>query len=130
MQFLINYARSFIYTTALPTSVFELNYAVASSGEIEARKLILQNHITYFRSKVNIDGLISDPSSPIQIIEVGDVSRTQLIAARIQDVQIAIKPIYSPTVPEGRERLRICIHSFNTSSEIDELARLLGSKKL
>ena len=63
--------------------------------------------------------------SPIQIIEFGSIEATKTVAEKIQALNIAVKPIYSPTVTEGKERLRICIHSFNTKQELDALIRAL-----
>ncbi|HZJ21322.1 MAG TPA: 8-amino-7-oxononanoate synthase, partial [Pricia sp.] len=37
-----------------------------------------------------------------------------------------VRPILSPTVPEGQERLRICLHTFNTEKEITEVLQLLA----
>lgn len=125
IQYLVNFARSFIYTTALPVSVFERNLSVLTSSLISTRQVELNRNIDYFRSIYSSSMLISNLKSPIQIIEIGDIQSTRKIADNFQKLNIAIKPIYSPTVAEGKERLRICIHSFNSKEEIDTLASLL-----
>ena len=38
--------------------------------------------------------------------------------SELKEVRLGIKPILSPTVPKGEERLRICLHSYNTENEI------------
>tara|TARA_B110000037_G_scaffold93490_1_gene110049 strand:+ start:2156 stop:3229 length:1074 start_codon:yes stop_codon:yes gene_type:complete len=125
IQYLYNFARSFIYTTALPESVFERNLKLASSGVASNRRMKLNSNLVYFRSNFYHSGLISNEMSPIQIIEFGSIEATKMVAEKIQALNIAVKPIYSPTVTEGKERLRICIHSFNTKQELDALIRAL-----
>ena len=125
IQYLYNFARSFIYTTALPESVFERNLKLASSGVASNRRMKLNSNLVYFRSNFYHSGLISNEMSPIQIIEFGSIEATKTVAEKIQALNIAVKPIYSPTVTEGKERLRICIHSFNTIQELDALIRAL-----
>jgi 8-amino-7-oxononanoate synthase len=49
------------------------------------------------------------------------------IASQLQEKGFDVKPILSPTVPEGQERLRICLHSYNTEKEISEVLQLLSA---
>lgn len=123
-SFLINFARSFIYTTALPEFVFEHNAEVVHDPKLEVLKSQLESNIEFFLSHFDYE-LPSDTRSPIQIIPVGSVEWTSDLAARIREAGIAVKPIYSPTVPEGEECLRVCIHAFNTEEEIRRLAGLI-----
>lgn len=125
INYLINFARSFIYTTALPPEAYSRIQQMISFPENDHLRLKLHQRIKYFREKLTNITLISDADSPIQIIEIGDIKRTIKIADSLQDKNIAVKPIFSPTVPEGKERLRICVHSFNTESEIDEVLKVL-----
>ena len=124
-SYLINFSRPFIYSTALPVAVIDHNFKVASSPDLDLGRKRLQRIIGYFHE--NLEGLqsISDPTSPIQIIEFGDVQKTKEIAKVLQDARIAVKPIFSPTVPEGKERLRICLHAYNTREEINVLLQHL-----
>ena len=125
VQFLLNFARSFIYTTALPDACVLRNSKIVELDDLAERKKKLQENLYYFRSTFNHKGLISESNSPIQILEYGEVNKTKLVAKKLQDERIAVKPIYSPTVPEGKERLRLCFHSDNTIEEIDELINVL-----
>jgi 8-amino-7-oxononanoate synthase len=126
VDYLTNFARSFIYTTALPSYVYERNAEVVESKRINECRSQLQTILDYFRMNFQSDQLISEVNSPIQIVQIGNVERTKLIAARLQKVGIAVKPIYSPTVPEGKERLRLCFHAFNTTSQVDSLVKELS----
>jgi 8-amino-7-oxononanoate synthase len=47
------------------------------------------------------------------------------LAARLQGAGLDVRPILSPTVSRGRERLRIVIHAFNTPEEVERLTGLL-----
>jgi len=126
-EFLINFSRPFIYSTALPVSVIEHNFNVASHPELQQARNRLVVLLKDFHNNLGALKSISDPTSPIQIIELGDVQKTKDIANALQSSRIAIKPIFSPTVPEGKERLRICLHAFNTSEEVRQLLKIIES---
>jgi 8-amino-7-oxononanoate synthase len=121
-DFLINFARSFIYTTALPPSTYQLMQQRCMQDLIEVQDQ-LQERISRFRSQMVHDMLVSDARSPIQIVQVGTVGRTKEMADRLQRLGFAVKPIFSPTVPKGKERIRICLHAFNTQDEIIRLCQ-------
>lgn len=124
-QFLINFARSFIYTTALPESMYQhiLHQIEESKQDILRKKL--QTNIAHFSGK--IQSALSATNSPIQIIEFSDLETCKLKAEQLQEAGFAVKAILPPTVPMGSQRLRICIHSFNTKEEIDRLITLLSN---
>ncbi len=129
ISYLVNFSRSFIYTTALPEESYLRNAQMIQLDSINSRRRQLQELLTYFRANFEHKGLISEVNSPIQILEVGGVEVTRSLAEKLQSERIAVKPIYSPTVKAGKERLRICIHSSNTLAEIDNLISVLTSEK-
>ncbi|MES2557245.1 MAG: aminotransferase class I/II-fold pyridoxal phosphate-dependent enzyme [Bacteroidota bacterium] len=125
-EYLYNFARSFIYSTALPPNQYlHIQQSVERTQDDELRQN-LQTIIFQFRSLVKPQLLISDPSSPIQVIPVSTLEQCVAIARRMQENKLAVKAILPPTVPENGQRLRICLHSYNTDSEIDQLAGLLN----
>jgi 8-amino-7-oxononanoate synthase len=124
-DYLINFARSFIYTTALPPEVYEVIHRNVSSVTIEERLKKIHENIAYLRSVFKHPSCVSEINSPIQIIQIGEIEKTKSLSEIFLKNQIAIKPIFSPTVPEGQECLRICIHSFDTKSDIDRLVSIL-----
>jgi 8-amino-7-oxononanoate synthase len=67
---------------------------------------------------------IAESESPIQLIFVSGNEAAKQFANKINQAGFAVKAILHPTVAEGNERLRICIHSFNTAQEIEDLAKL------
>lgn len=122
--YLINFARSFIYSTALPINeilTIKCAYNFAASNP-EAKQLLF-NNIHYFRELVsNQQELKFLPASgPIQGLLVEGNEKAKELAEFIQRAGFDIRAILSPTVPAGLERLRICIHSFNTPEEIKNL---------
>ena len=123
-NYLINFARSFIYTTALPMQDYVLIQQQIESSLDNQPRVQLQANIDFFRSKLNYQG-VSAANSPIQIIEVPGVKNALSLAKRLQENNFAVKAIISPTVAEGQERIRICLHAFNTKEEINNLIEIL-----
>lgn len=121
-EYLINFARSFIYSTALtPASYREipLAYERMSLATTERKKL---------RSIINAwkEIFSSGTDSPIQVINGNSAAHTKMLAERAQLAGFDIRPILSPTVPQGKERLRVCLHAFNTEEELMHLRRTLS----
>ena len=123
-NYLINFARSFIYTTALPVQDYRLIQQQIESSTDASLQVALQSNIDYFRAQLNYQG-VSANTSPIQILEVPGVDNALNLAKQLQENNFAVKAILSPTVPEGQERIRICIHAFNTKEEIEKLVSIL-----
>lgn len=121
-NFLLNQARSFVFTTALPPHNYLLVQKAYSLLPAADRNK-LQQLVNYFREKIGAISNISfiESHSPIQGIMVGDNFRTRSLATHLFDKGFFVRPILSPTVPVGKERIRICIHSFNTPDQIDRL---------
>lgn len=122
-RFLINFSRSFIYTTALPEAFYQHIQSQVEAAKNNDLRIELQKNIAFFRSKFS--DLKRDLHSPIQVIEVLDLEKCKELAKTIQENGFAVKAILPPTVPEGGQRLRICIHQFNSESEIQKLIELL-----
>ena len=126
IDFLINFARPFIYTTALPPQDYKTINQFVNSTLIPKNQALLFDNITYFRKGLtNSNRFPSDLISPIQIIQTGSIEKTIELAEKMNEKGIYTKPIFSPTVPQGKECVRICLHSFNTKEEIDYLKNLI-----
>lgn len=130
-SFLLNFARPLIYTTALPPhSLLHIREAYRLLHEKATEWLPeLQQKIAFFRELMH--GLPTPlyclPSpSPIQSIIVGGNEPTRALAQQVQQQGFDVRPILSPTVPAGTERIRICLHLFNTKEEMELLANSLG----
>jgi len=126
-DYLVNFSRSFIYSTALPGESYERISKVISCHELEIERTKLIDNCIHFRSLINDCSfeIESEPNSPIQFIVLGSVEKTIQIAQKLRSNNFLTKEIVSPTVAKGREGIRICIHSNNTFEEINELVQLL-----
>lgn len=120
-QYLINFSRSFIYTTAMPEhSLLAIKAAyqlLIKTPEINK----LKKNITYFNSQLKNAHHFIKSESTIHCMILQGNQVVQLKEEQLLKKDIFIKSIKSPTVKEGQERLRICLHSFNTQQQIDLL---------
>lgn len=136
-QYLVNFARAFIYTTALPThSLISIKEAFLFLKNNQTLQGELNNKVQYFNNyvvpKLNEIGVNPLPgNSPIKALVVAGSARAKKLANQLQLKGFIVKPILSPTVKEGAERLRICLHTFNTIEEMDMLTEeiLIAQKK-
>lgn len=125
-EFLINFARSFIYTTALPENHYSfLSKRVMQVAKMDAERQQLQDRISLFRSLLPDSYHFSDSTSPVQVVPVPDLEQCLRLAETLQQQHFAAKAILPPTVPENGQRLRICLHAFNTPEEIQALTTIL-----
>ena len=130
-SYLVNFARSFIYTTGLsPHSVAtilnayqELDAKAAAIGELKERI----NFFNQEKSRFSLKPLFVRSKSAIQSAIIPGNATVKAIAKQLQDKGFDVKPILSPTVPAGQERLRFCLHSYNTEAQISEVLYALSS---
>ncbi|HAT79941.1 MAG TPA: 8-amino-7-oxononanoate synthase [Flavobacterium sp.] len=129
--YLVNFARSFIYTTGLsPHSVATILMAYQHLETEKKTIEKLQENIIHFNQEKNILGLkpmFVRSKSAIQSAIIPGNENVKKIANQLQDKGFDVKAILSPTVPEGQERLRFCLHSYNSAAEISEVLRLLST---
>lgn len=149
-EYLINYARSLIYTTALglPTlAMIRSVYRLMDSGGTQQVSLDIPpqsyNSLTlsqsqqrlwhlmgYFRSRL----LELPTTSHLQIPRTAPTSpifslctpRPRELAAYCQGKGLIVRPIVPPTVPEGGQRVRVCLHAGNTEQDLDRLVSTYG----
>ncbi|WET50149.1 aminotransferase class I/II-fold pyridoxal phosphate-dependent enzyme [Chryseobacterium indologenes] len=123
-SYLINFASPFIYTTAAQDFQWmSIKAGYAFLDHHQELPLQLQENIKTFRSR----GLSSPSSaiSPIQAIIIPDNQKLKSLQKILSEQGFLTYAIYSPTVKEGSERLRICLHSFNTEMEIIRLTEII-----
>lgn len=129
-DYLINFARPFIYSTAAPMHTHESvrqAYQLLKSPDFSNQKL--HSLIKFFKqqaSKLPDLALIDSPSA-IQCVIISGNEKCREVATKLQNEGLDIRPIVSPTVPKGKERLRICLHEFNTEEEILKIFDVLKS---
>jgi 8-amino-7-oxononanoate synthase len=127
--YLVNFARSFIYTTGLPphslaTILTAYKYLDSHSSERKA----LNEIISFFTSEINRLGLTEffiESLSAIHCAVIPGNERVKNISSVLQEHNFDVKAILSPTVPERQERLRFCLHAYNTQQQITAVLELL-----
>ena len=126
-DYLVNRSRPFIYTTALPPGACEVlamrleQMAEADAGRKQLRVL----------GMLLADVLGANPGaagSPIYPVVVPGNAEAKALAAQVRAAGFDVRPILSPTVPAGQERLRIVLHSFNTVEEVRALAEAIRAQ--
>tara|TARA_Y100001933_G_scaffold70045_1_gene71234 strand:+ start:8264 stop:9418 length:1155 start_codon:yes stop_codon:yes gene_type:complete len=130
--YLTNFARSLIYTTALPphtvATVFSSYTHLASEQGKRAVKS-LQDRIHFFVQKkrdYNLQDVFLPSESAIHVAVLKGNERVKRCAEQIQKNGFDVRPILAPTVPKGHERLRICLHSYNTEEEVKTVLELIS----
>lgn len=130
-EFLVNFARSFIYTTALPPHTIAsilAAYDFLNSVEGKRNQQLLLENTAYFKQELernHLQNLFIASNSAIQSIKIEGNLKVKRISEKLKKHGFDVKAILSPTVPEGKERLRFCLHSFNTKEEIKEVIQIL-----
>lgn len=138
-DYLVNFARSLIYTTGLPphsVATIMASYEHLSSSQKEDEIKMGQHPVLKLRKKIELfnRGLSAyllktffiQSNSAIHCCILPGNERVRSVAEKIAKAGFDVKAIRAPTVPQGQERLRICLHSFNTEKEITEVLRLMA----
>ncbi|MBU2950463.1 8-amino-7-oxononanoate synthase [Tamlana agarivorans] len=127
-QYLVNFSRSLIYTTALsPHSLATIHSVYKALAETKSSQVLRQN-IQFFKAELNknkLQHLFIESTSAIQCCIISGNDKVKRIANHIRDKGFDVKPILSPTVSKGQERLRFCLHAYNSEAEISEVLNLL-----
>ncbi len=127
-NYLVNFARSFIYTTGLPPhTIATISAAYMELKATNSRNSLHQN-IAIFNEQIKTLGLdsIFIPSiSAIHCCIISGNENVKKVASRLQNEGFSVKPILSPTVPKGQERLRFCLHNYNKKEEITKVLSTL-----
>lgn len=114
----INFSRSFIYTTALPPhAVAVILAAYDIFPDMHQERAQLKALIAQFRK--GVPGAASQ--TPIQVVMVPGNEPARQLAHNLQQEGLDVRAILHPTVPRGQERLRVILHSFNTSEDVARL---------
>jgi 8-amino-7-oxononanoate synthase len=128
--YLVNFARSFIYTTGLsPHAVATIQVAYQFLHHEQATVKALQTRIVHMNQEVKrlgLQPLFLYSKSAIHCAIVPGNEKVRHLAQTLQAAGFEVKPILSPTVPEGQERLRICLHARTPMESITALLELLA----
>ncbi|HTE31846.1 MAG TPA: aminotransferase class I/II-fold pyridoxal phosphate-dependent enzyme [Chryseolinea sp.] len=125
-RYLINFARPFIYTTAPdPHSII----AIRCSFKYLRNHLYLQDQLkeiigAFVENTQGCSGRTRSTSAIQGFICPGN-ENVKEAARKLQDQGFDVRAILSPTVPAGAERLRICLHTYNSMQEVSAIAQQL-----
>ena len=127
--YLVNFARSFIYTTALSphsvaTILISYQHLTNAKNEIDS----LKSNILFFnreKMRLGLKPMFIYSKSAIQSAILPGNEKVKSTALQLQQKGFDVRAILSPTVPDGQERLRFCLHSYNSETEITEVLSLL-----
>lgn len=133
MDYLVQKARTYIYTTAMPPALAAAT--CASLDLIEAddpRRQHLSELIVRFRAGAEQLGYQLMPSqSPIQPILVGGNQEALALSQALEQQGVLVTAIRPPTVPEGQARLRVTLSAAHSFDQVDRLlSALAGSRAL
>lgn len=126
MDYLVQKARTYIYTTAMPPAI-----AMATCASIDlierdnARRDHLGRLISEFRVRATAMGYtLMDSRTPIQPILVGDNWAAMALSQALEEQGLLVTAIRPPTVPVGEARLRV---TFSATHSFEDLERLLAA---
>lgn len=123
-SYLINFSSTFIYTTSAHDFLWmsiQKGYDFLKNNPQLA--IQLKENIKFFKDQ-NLNSPSSE-NSPIQAIIIPDNHQLKTLKETLFENGFLTYPVFSPTVKEGMERLRICLHSFNTEDDILGLTRII-----
>ena len=135
IESLIQYARTYIYTTAMPMAIAQATRTSLQLVQRESwRRDKLQQLIAMFRQGAAAQGLTLAPSStPVQPLLVGDEQLALQLSQQLKARGFLVTAIRPPTVPKGTARLRITLSAAHSEQQVkqllDALAEVYGELK-
>ncbi|MDG5490490.1 8-amino-7-oxononanoate synthase [Psychroserpens sp. SPM9] len=131
-DYIINFSRPFIYTTALPPhSLASVKVAYDELlNQMKQNVSKLRQNITVFCSEIErlqLQSLFITSDSAIHCCTISGNDKVKTISEALKHKGFDVKAILSPTVPKGKERLRFCVHSYNSPDDITKVLELLAT---
>jgi 8-amino-7-oxononanoate synthase len=131
-EHLINHARTFIFSAALPPYLAgQIRAALRLAGGMDQQRGALQENAKHFAAALRADGWnLSRSESQIVPVVIGGNEETMAAANVLQENGFAVKAIRPPTVGEGQSRLRLSLTSAIAPAELTRLQRVLQSWRI
>ena len=129
IEYLIQQARTYIYTTALPSAIAEATRASLRIVQTENwRREVLAQRVAQFRSGAAQLGLrLLESTTPIQALILGDAEAAMTASEVLRAQGLLVAAIRPPTVPAGGARLRITFSSAHTQEHVERLLAALAA---
>ena len=126
IEYLINYSRSFIFSTALsPEDIGAALEALRIVRDEPSVVDTLRDNTVYMAHKLQAMGIVCDDETPIFPIVVGENDRALTLAYELEERGIIITAIRPPTVPVGESRLRMTVTAAHSKEQLDYVAQTL-----
>ena len=127
-EYQINFSRSMIFSTAPPNHQFAcISATYQHLAKTNTKRNKLKEIIEYFiQKRKQSGGEWLDSTSQIQSLIIPGNKEVLDIAEKLKEAGINALPIRKPSVTEGKERIRFCLHSYNTKEEIDLLFEIIN----
>ncbi|MFQ5786769.1 MAG: 8-amino-7-oxononanoate synthase [Thermodesulfobacteriota bacterium] len=131
INYLRNKARSFVYTTALPSAVCAASVAgIKLIQKDPSLRTSLWNNVRYLNEKLKLlDFNVISSESQIIPIMIGDAKEAVNVSKFLHKEGILIPAIRPPTVPAKSSRLRMTVMSIHTRDDLDKLLNVLSDVK-
>ncbi len=128
IETLIQFSRTYVYTTALPPAVAAATRASLKLLQEESwRRTHLQALITQFRQGAADIGLtLMDSLSPIQPVMLGSQAKALAVSQALEDRGFWVSAIRPPTVPAGTARLRVTLSAEHSSEQVAALLQAMA----
>lgn len=128
IETLVQRARTYIYTTALPPAVAAATRAALAVSVAESwRRTRVLALTRRFRALAEEAGLpLADSATPIQPVRVGDPDAAMAASARLLQRGFFVAAIRPPTVPEGSSRLRVALSAAHRDADVEGLVAALA----
>jgi len=128
MDYLVQKARTYIYTTAMPPALAMATCASLDLIEYgDERRAHLQSLVERFRQGATALGYNLMPSrTPVQPIMIGDNRQALALSQALEECGLLVTAIRPPTVPEGEARLRVTLSAAHSHDDLRSLLQALA----
>jgi 8-amino-7-oxononanoate synthase len=126
---LVQQARTFVYTTALPPALAAATRVAIDIARFEdSRRDRVLRSVAHFRHGAAARGIrVLDSRTPIQPVWVGDSAAALALSQRLEEAGFHVPAIRPPTVPKGQARLRVALSALHAESDVERLLDALAS---
>ncbi len=122
IDYLINFAKHYIYSTAMPASQAVATLASIQSLQDGQKQTLLRQRIAQFRQLCDVHGIALMPSeTAIQPVRINDPKQCLAISEKLRALGLWVTAMRYPTVPKGQDRLRITLSASHQPKDIEAL---------
>jgi 8-amino-7-oxononanoate synthase len=128
VEFLVQKARPYIYTTALPQPVAAATRKALEIAQREPwrRERVLALTARFRKAARDAGVALLDSNTPIQPVMIGSSEAALQVQQELLDAGFRVVAIRAPTVPRGSERLRVTLSAAHTEEQVDALVARLS----